>query len=129
MRYLKIRNGKFYFANKVVGTQIDANVRVAGKRFLRWVDNNLVDERTCFNEYDLPSGWTLAYDLDLLLDGVPHRLTLQGRTVQYAFKPYLAGIVSKHLALEHVVTRITIDDSGKGYPSLKFQEVLEKPRF
>lgn len=129
MRYLKIRNGKFYFVDKVIGPQIEAQIKVVGKRFLRWINNNLVGERPCQNEYNLPDGWTLAYDLDLVLDDVPHRLTIQGGVIQYAFKPYLAYISSNNLILEHTTTRVTVDDSKNGHASLRFENASKRSLF
>lgn len=123
MRYLNIRNGKFTFTNKKLGSQIEAKIKLVGKRLLQWGPTGLVGEQDCYNEAHIPDGWTLAYDLDLLLDDVHYRLTLHGGSIQYAFKPYLCDISSRNLTLEYVVTRISIEDSGRGYPALKFELV------
>lgn len=129
MRYLNIRNGQFTFIDKVMGPTIESRISIAGKRFLQWTPNGLTGERVCHDERQLPQGWTLAYDLDLELDQVPYRLTIQGGMINYGFKPYLADLYSRNIRLEHTVTRITIDDSRNGYASLKFEQVSKPSLF
>ncbi|BDQ38438.1 hypothetical protein SYK_27980 [Pseudodesulfovibrio nedwellii] len=123
MRYLNIRNGKFTFANTVIGPQIDAQLRLMGKRFLQWTSNGLVGERICHDEAQIPNGWTLAYDFDLELNNITYRLTIHDGSIQHGFKPYIAILSSINSRLEDVVTRITIENNTRGYPVLKFEIV------
>lgn len=123
MRYLNIRNGQFAFVDERLGSTIESRIRLAGKRFLQWTPKGLVGERICYDEGQLPNGWTLAYDLDLELNNVPYRLTIHGGAVQHAFKPYLAMLNSRNVRLEDQMTRIMIIDNPRGYAALQFEPV------
>lgn len=123
MRYLNIRNGQFSFIDKVIGSSIESRIRIAGKRFLQWTPSGLAGERICYDESQMPSGWTLAYDLDLELDKVLYRLTIHDGAIQHGLKPYLAHLHFRNTRIEDVVTRITVLDRPRGYPSLQFESV------
>ncbi|BDQ32659.1 hypothetical protein [Pseudodesulfovibrio portus] len=129
MRYLNIRNGEFTFANKTIGPIIESRIILAGKRFLQWTPNGLVGERICYDERQLPHGWTLAYDLDLELDNVLYRLTIHDGAVQHAFKPYLKLLNSRNIPLENQLTRITVIDNPRGYAALQFEPVPQASSF
>lgn len=120
MRYLNIRKGQFSFANKSMGTYIEAPLRLVGKRILQWGPTGLIGERICYDESQVPNGWTLAYDLDLELDNIRYRLTIHGGAIKHAFKPYLALLTSRGSQLESVTTLISIENNTRGYPALKF---------
>lgn len=114
-------NGQFTFIDKILGTTIESRIRLVGKRFLQWTPKGLTGERVCYDESQLPEGWTLAYDLDLELDNMLYRLTIHDGTVQHGFKPYIANLQFRNARLEDVVTRITVEDRPRGYPALKFE--------
>lgn len=129
MRYLNIRNGEFTFSNKAIGTSLESRIRLVGKRFLQWTAHGLVGERICYDESQLPHGWTLAYDLDLELGNVLYRLTIHDGAVQHGFKPYITHLQFRNCRLEDVVTRITVEDQPRGYPTLKFELVSRVSSF
>lgn len=126
MRYLNIRSGQFTFIDKIIGASIESHIRLAGKRFLNWTPQGLAGERICHDEHEMPRGWTLAYDLDLELDGVAYRLTIHDGAVKHAFKPYLAALSSRNIRLEDQLTRITIVDTPRGYAALQFEPIHEQ---
>lgn len=121
MRYLNIRKGQFSFANKSIGTCIKAPLRLVGKRILQWGPSGLAGERICHDESHIPTGWTLAYDLDLELSGILYRFTIHDGAIQHGFKPYLMLLESRSLPLESVTTRVTVEQNPRGYPVLKFE--------
>ena len=123
MRYLSIKGGQFCFFDNVIGSSIESRLNLDGKRFLQWTSSGLTSEKICRDESQVPPGWTLAYDLDLLIDNVDYRLTIHDGAIMHAFKPYLGQLQAQGMSLEEVITKISIEASPRGYPALRFEAV------
>lgn len=108
MKYLSIRNGMFMFIDHLVGPVIETPIAIAGKRFINWGPTGFEGEMICHDETKIPQGWTLAYDLDLMIADELYRLTIQSGVVEYSFKPYLSELASRRLSLETTPARITV---------------------
>lgn len=113
MKYLTIRNGNFMFINHLVGPVIETPITLAGKRFIKWGPTGFEGEQVCHDENKVPQGWTLAYDLDLMIEGESYRFTIQGGVIRYGFKTYLAELASRKLALENTPARISVVTKNK----------------
>jgi hypothetical protein len=125
MRYLSIKEGRFYFFDKAIGPSIESPLNLKGKRILQWTSDGLIGERICYDESRLPPGWTLAYDIDLRVGDIDYRLTIHNGAITHAFNPYLAQLQTQGLRLEDVITRISVESSPRGYPALRFEVVSQ----
>ncbi|MGE4297912.1 MAG: hypothetical protein AB7E47_07775 [Desulfovibrionaceae bacterium] len=121
MKYLSIKRGTFMCFNNDIGTELDARITLAGKRFLQWGPQGLLDERVCHDESQLPPGWVLAYDLDLVVGQESYRLTIYDGMVVRDFKPYLMELASRNMRVSDVVTHITIISQPGSMPGLQFR--------
>jgi len=120
MKYITIRNGNFMFINNLIGPVIETPISLAGKRFIKWGPTGFEGEQVCHDENNVPQGWTLAYDLDLMIEGTPYRFTIQGGVIRYGFKIYLAELASRKLALENTPTRISVvTKNGRSFPQFE----------
>lgn len=128
MNFTNIRNGNFMYINNVIGPVIETPIAIAGKRFIKWGPTGFEGEQVCHDETNVPQGWTLAYDLDLMIAEEPYRLTIQGGVIEYGFKPYLAELASRQLSLKDTVTRITVITKN-GYSLPQFEMVQGKGIF
>jgi hypothetical protein len=108
MKYLSIRNGSFMFIDHMIGPAIETPVILAGKRFIKWGPTGFEGQMDCHDETKIPQGWTLAYDLDLMVAGEPYRFTIHGGVIEFGFKPYLAELASRKLPLESTPARISV---------------------
>ena len=75
--------------NHNFGAVIKTAIQIAGMRQTLWGPNGLEDEAVCRDETDIPEGWSLSYDLDLLIYGETYRYTLHSGAIKFAFKPYI----------------------------------------
>lgn len=123
MRYLSIKDGQFCFFDNVIGPSIESPLKLEGKRILRWTPSGMTGEEICQDESQIPPGWTLAYDLDLRVDGMDYRLTIHDGAIFHAFQPYLAQLQAQGTRLEDVITRISVESRPRGYPALRFEVV------
>lgn len=120
MKYLSIREGNFMFIDHLVGPVIETPITIASKRFIKWGPTGFEGEQVCHDESKVPQGWTLAYDLDLVIAEEPFRLTIQSGVIEYGFKPYLAELASRKLPLESTPARISVmTKDGRSFPQFK----------
>lgn len=111
--FLKPCRGRFHAGDCDLGSVIFGKVFIAGKRFLAWGSNGqIAEQRPCFDEHDCPSGFVVAYDLDILANGAIYRLTLCHKALEVAFMPYLRALTDDGLQPEGVFTRIELVDRG-----------------
>lgn len=120
MKYLSIRNGMFMFIEHMIGPVIETPITLAGKRFIKWGPTGFEGQMDCYDETQIPQGWTLAYDLDLMIADELYRLTIQGGVVEFGFKPYLSELASRKLHLESTPARIAvITKNGRAFPQFE----------
>lgn len=124
MKYLTIRNGNFMFIDYMIGPAIESPITLAGKRFIKWGPTGFEGEQVCHDETNVPQGWTLAYDLDLMVAGEPYRFTIHGGVIEYGFKPYLAELTSRNIPLESTPARISVITKN-GYSLPQFEMAQE----
>jgi hypothetical protein len=123
MHYLSIKKGRFVCSKEELGKEVEAVITLAGKRFLRWGSQGVDGQRECHDESKLPHGWSLAYDLDLVVGHALYRFTIYDALVVRDFKPYLAKLASRSLRPSDVLTRITIEPQFRGTPVLCFKAI------
>ena len=120
MKYLSIRSGSFMFIDHMIGPVIETPITLAGKRFIKWGPTGFEGQMDCHDETKIPQGWTLAYDLDLMVAGEPYRFTIHGGVIEYGFKPYLAELASRKLPLESTPAQISVmTKDGRSFPQFK----------
>ncbi|MBG0775272.1 MAG: hypothetical protein H0S85_02410 [Desulfovibrionaceae bacterium] len=121
MKYLSIKKGNFVCFGDEIGSELNAKITLAGKRFLLWGPHGLEAEQVCQDESQMQFGWVLAYDLDLIVGQESYRLTIYDSFVSRDFKPYLAELASRNLRLSDVVTHIAIVSHPGSMPTLQFR--------
>lgn len=120
MSFLNVKDGQFKTLNHSFGPSIICKVAIAGKRFLKWGPTGLEGEQACLQDYPIPDGWNLTYDLDVTIDGAVYRLTIHQAAVRKAFQPYLNMLAADNRRVEEVTTLVTASISQAGRTSLKF---------
>ncbi len=123
--FISIRRSKFMENKTNLGSSLEAQFTLTGKRFLKWGHGGLEGERKCYDEKCLPQGWVLAYDFDLRSTNKFYKLTLHAPKDVYAFKSYLQQLSKIDCRLEDVVTRITMVSTRKWNFAPQFEIVSD----
>lgn len=123
MKSLTIKKDSFTFMDNVLGQSFTAKIRIVGKRALKWGPSGLEDEQVCQDEAQIQPGYSLAYDLDVLIDDIVYRWTIHAGVIAHGFKPYLEQLSSHGLWLENVPTRIDlVTRNGRTYPEFSLAD-------
>ncbi len=124
MRYLQVKNGQIETARERLGTVVEGKVSLYGKRHLTWGPHGPEEERECLQDYPIPPGWSLAYDLNVEINRAIYRLTLHGSSIKKSFLPYLVQLAARNLRLADVTTRITVTTTPTGRARYTFSAIL-----
>jgi len=124
MKYLAAKDGNFVHMNNVLGPEIVGRVQIVNKRILKWrPDHTVEDDQPCHQEFLIPLGYTLAYDLNVETNGTLYRFTLNQGAIEKALRPYLNSLLAAHVRIEDVVTRICATIGPYGNTLLSFSAV------